>query len=111
MHKKIELYKELTLEMINVMNKEGDYQDKIAELLDKRQAIIDSFISNEDVIQFRVLYRDYDIAKLDNELKELLTEELNKTKTDIIEQKKKRIANSAYSKVNREGLNLFSKQI
>lgn len=111
MHEKIELYKELTLEMISIMNKEGDYQDKIAELLDKRQVIIDSFTTSEDVIQFRVLYRDYDITSLDNELKELLTQELNKTKTDIIEQKKKRIANSAYSKVNREGLNLFSKQI
>lgn len=111
MHEKIEAYKELTVDMINAIGSEPDYQHKVAELLDKRQVIIDSFTTTEEVIQFRVLYRDYEVGTLDNQLRDLLTKELNQTKTDIIEQKKKRIANSAYSKVNREGLNLFSKQI
>ena len=97
--------------MIYAIENELDYQHKVAELLDKRQVIIDSFTTNEEVIQFRVLYKDYEVAILDNQLRDLLTKELNQTKTDILEQKKKRIANSAYSKVNREGLNLFSKQI
>lgn|SRR5699024_2741999 len=111
MHEKIEAYKELTIQMIYAIENELDYQHKVAELLDKRQVIIDSFTTNEEVIQFRVLYKDYEVAILDNQLRDLLTKELNQTKTDILEQKKKRIANSAYSKVNREGLNLFSKQI
>ena len=51
------------------------------------------------------------MISLDNQLRDLLIKELNQAKTDIINQKKKKAANFAYSKVNREGFNLFSTQI
>lgn len=111
MYNKLEEYKKYTIDMINSINSEPNYQYKVAELLEKRQLIIDSFISNDDIVRFRRLYNEYNIATLDDELKDLLTNELNKTKHNIIEQKKQRVANSAYTRVNREGFNLFSKQI
>ena len=111
MNNKIEDYRKYTFEMIDVIGKEHNYQFRVAELLDKRQSIIDSFSTSEELAEFRRLYNSFDIKALDDELKELLTNELNKTKHDIIEHKKQRVANNAYTKVNRVGFNLFSKQI
>lgn len=111
MYKKIEKYKELTLKMINSIGTEDDFQDKIAVMLDDRQTILDTLLSSEELIEFRVLYKEYDIVSLDNKLRDLLSQELNQAKTDVLNQKKKKAANFAYSKVNREGFNLFSTQI
>lgn len=112
MYNRIEEYKKYTLDMIETIdNNTPDYQYKVAELLDKRQAIIDSFLTSNEMARFRVLYREHNINALDDKLKTLLTDELNKTKDDIIEQKKKRVANSAYTKINREGFNIFSTHI
>lgn len=111
MNNKIILYKEITEEMILFLRTVPDSQDEIARLLDKRQDILNSLESTDELIQFRDMYREHKISELDDILKELLTRELNKTKIDILEQKKQRIANSAYTKVNREGLNLFSTQV
>lgn len=111
MYNRIEEYKKYTLNMIEIIDNTPDYQYKVAELLDKRQAIIDSFLASDEMARFRVLYEEYNLAALDDELRTLLTNELNKTKDDIIEQKKKRVANSAYTKINREGFNIFSTHI
>lgn len=111
MYRKIEKYKELTVEIISNIGAREEYQNKIATLLDERQEILDSLSSNEELIEFRVLYKENDIISLDNELRDLLTQELNQAREDILNQKKKKAANFAYSKVNREGLNLFSTQI
>ena len=111
MYNRIEEYKKYTLDMIEIIDSTPDYQYKVAELLDKRQAIIDSFLASDEMARFRVLYEEYNLTALDDELRTLLTDELNKTKDDIIEQKKKRVANSAYTKINREGFNIFSTHI
>lgn len=111
MYTKIENYKKLTIEMINNIGVGEDYQDKIAILLEERQAILDSLTSEEELIEFRVLYKENSLIDLDNRLRDLLSEELSQAKTDILNQKKKKAANFAYSKVNREGFNLFSTQI
>lgn len=111
MYNRIEEYKKYTLNMIEIIDNTPDYQYKVAELLDKRQAIIDSFLASDEMARFRVLYEEYNLTALDDELRTLLTDELNKTKDDIIEQKKKRVANSAYTKINREGFNIFSTHI
>ena len=111
MHDKIEKYKEITIKMIDSISNEIDYQNKVASLLEERQIVLDSLLTNEELIEFRVLYKEYEMVNLDNQLRDLLTRELNQAKTDILEQKKKKVANFAYSKVNREGFNLFSTQI
>lgn len=111
MYDLIDEYRTYTVEMINSIGKESDYPQKIAEILDKRQTIIDSLSSDEELFEFRRLYDKFSLKSLDDELKDLLTKELDKTKKDIIEQKKQRVANNAYTKVNRDGFNLFSKQI
>lgn len=110
MYKKFEKYKELTIEMINNIGIE-DNQNKIATLLEDRQSILNSLSTNEELAEFRVLYKEYNMISLDNQLRDLLIKELNQAKTDILNQKKKKAANFAYSKVNREGFNLFSTQI
>ena len=111
MHDKIEKYKEITIKMIDSISNEIDYQNKVASLLEERQIVLDSLLTNEELIEFRVLYKEYEMLNLDNQLRDLLTRELNQAKTDILEQKKKKAANFAYSKVNREGFNFFSTQI
>ena len=108
MYNRIEEYKKYTLEMISIIGTTPDYQFKVAELLEKRQTILDSIVTSDELARFRVLYKECDLAVLDDELKTLLTNEINKTKHDIIEQKKQRVASSAYTKVNREGFNIFS---
>lgn len=108
MYNRIEEYKKYTLEMIASIGNIPDYQFKVAELLEKRQSILDSFATADELARFRVLYQECNVAILDDELKSLLTNEINKTKNDIIEQKKQRVASSAYTKVNREGFNIFS---
>lgn len=110
MYKKFEKYKELTIEMINNIGIE-DNQNKIATLLEDRQSILNSLSTNEELAEFRVLYKEYNMISLDNQLRDLLIKELNQAKTDILNQKKKKAASFAYSKVNREGFNLFSTQI
>lgn len=111
MYEKINEYKNITLKMIDIIGTIPDYQTKVATLLDERQAILDSVLTNEELIEFRTLYKQYGVLALDNELRDLLTKELNQAKNDILEQKKKKTANFAYSKVNREGFNLFSTHI
>lgn len=111
MHEGIILYKNLTSEMINAIQTREDFQEYIAILLDRRQAILDDFKDKGELARFRKMYDAYEINVLDEELKELLTQELNQTKSDILEQKKKRVANNAYSKVSRDGLNIFNAKI
>ena len=106
--RKIDIYKDLTIKMIESIGNGPDFQNKIALLLEERQAVLDSLSPDKELIEFRVLYKNEDIISLDNELRDLLTRELNQAKTDILDYKKKKAANFAYSKVNREGLNLFS---
>lgn len=111
MYEKINEYKNATLKMVDIIGTIPDYQAKVATLLDERQAILDSISTKEELIEFRTLYKQYDISVLDDKLRDLLTKELNQAKNDILEQKKKKTANFAYSKINREGFNLFSTHI
>lgn len=103
---KIQEYKEITQEMIKCTEDEF----RVNELLNKRQLIIDSITSQEDLKHFRFLYSEHKVYELDNKLKELLEKRLVDAKAEILEQRKKRVANSAYTKVNRSGVSLFSKQ-
>ena len=111
MYEKIALYKKITEDMILILRSTSDSEEEIAKLLDERQEVLNSLKTTDELIEFREIYRQLKISELDDILKELLTRELNKTKRDILEQKRQRMASSAYRKVNKEGLNLFSTQV
>lgn len=55
MHDKIEKYKEITIKMIDSISNEIDYQNKVASLLEERQIVLDSLLTNEELIEFRGL--------------------------------------------------------
>lgn len=106
----IKEYKEISVNILSLLNEENINGVKIKENFDKRQNIIDSLDENE-AKNFGKLYKSEKIYKLDEEIKIKLENKMLELKKDINEYKKNKVVNSAYININKKNLNLFSKKV
>ena len=106
----IKEYKEISVNILSLLNEENINGVRIKENFDKRQNIIDSLDENE-VKKFGKLYKSEKIYKLDEEIKIKLENKMLELKKDINEYKKNKVVNSAYININKKNLNLFSKKV
>lgn len=106
----IKEYKEISVNILSLLNEENINDVKIKENFDKRQNIIDS-LDEHEAKKFGKLYKSEKIYKLDEEIKIKLENKMLELKKDINEYKKNKVVNSAYININKKNLNLFSKKV
>lgn len=104
--KNTKLYKEISLEIIKLF--ENDGLDKIEELLDERQQILNSEIKNE---KFKKILVDEGIVEIDKTIHNLLNKSIDEVKREIQEYKVSKQANNSYINFNKEKLNIFNKKV
>lgn len=100
------LYKKISLEIIEAIN--NDNIDILNELFDKRQNILNQEKNNEKLKE--ELIKD-GILDIDNNIKVLLSNNIDKIKDEIKEYKRSIQVNNSYIKNNKENLNIFNKKV
>lgn len=107
MYNLIKEYKDISVQIIVEIKGEGN-PDTISQLLDKRQKILDKVTINNQLQRFRIQYAQNGLDKLDEEMRELLSDLLNKTKEEIKTHRKKQNASKAYITSNKTSGNIFT---
>lgn len=102
----IQLYKDLSFEIISAIKDEES--EKVSELFDKRQVVLDIEKDNEKFI--KELLND-GILETDKEIKELLTKYLTQVKVEIRKHKQSVQVNNSYTNSFKENLNIFYKKV
>lgn len=93
---------------LNLENIDNDLLDNCFE---KRQNLIDKIDDDKELNYFREFYKDKEIYKIDEEIKNLLKMQILDTKKEIAQYKKNQIGNFAYANTNKVNLNIFSKKV
>ena len=107
MYNLIKEYKEISLQIIREIKGEGN-PEVISNLLNKRQQILDKATENNQIQRFRIQYAQNNLDKVDEEMKNLLSELLEKTKEEMRNHRKKQNATNAYIKTNKPMGNIFT---
>lgn len=107
MYDLIKEYKEISLDIINEINISGD-PEVISILLDKRQEVLNKATETNQLQRFRIQYKQNGLDKVDEEMRMLLQELLDKTKEEMRIHRKKQNANTAYMKTNKPVGNIFT---
>ncbi|MCC0783688.1 flagellar protein FliT [Clostridioides sp. ES-S-0108-01] len=105
---KLVLYREISLQIINLIDKE-EYQ-YISNKLNDRQKIINS-IDENDKESFISIYVDMKLIDIDNKIQNALQKNLLEVKKELHKYKLTKQVNTIYSKLNREKVNIFSKKV
>lgn len=100
------LYKEISLQIIDMLNK--DETEKIEELLNKRQEILEI---GENPKELKKLLINDGILDIDKDIHKLLSDNISKIKNEIKEYKVTQRANNYYSHFSKEKLNIFNKKV
>jgi len=102
----VTLYKQISLEIIEAIK--NDNIDTLSELFDKRQSILNE---SNDKNSLKESFIKSDIVEIDNEIKNLLSKEIEKTKQEIKEHRRSTVVNNSYIQNNKENLNIFNKKV
>ncbi len=102
----VNLYKKISLEIIEAIN--NDNIDILNELFDKRQNILNQE-KNKEKLKKELI--NYGILDIDNNIKVLLSNNIDKIKDEIKEYKRSIQVNNSYIKNNKENLNIFNKKV
>ncbi|MEN8076975.1 hypothetical protein ABFP60_08420 [Clostridioides difficile] len=106
----INLYKEISKEILKILEADNIEDIKLVENFNKRQELIDS-LSLEELSDFKRAYSDEKVYKLDKEIKFKLGQQMIATKKAISEFKVGKKANSVYANMNKNNLNIFLKKV
>lgn len=107
MYNIIREYKNISLQIMSEIKGNGD-QEVVSMLLDKRQVLLDEVTKSNQLQRFRIQYAQNGLDKIDEEMRLLLLELLNKTKEEMKIHKKKQNASNAYMKSKKPTSNIFS---
>lgn len=107
MYNLIKEYKEVSFQIITEIKGEGR-PEVISDLLDKRQKILDRATETNQIQRFRIQYAQNGLDKIDEEMRKLLSELLEKTKEEMRLHRKKQNATNAYMKTNKPTGNIFT---
>ncbi|MBP1890046.1 hypothetical protein J2Z53_001630 [Clostridium moniliforme] len=106
----INLYKNISLEILKILNEDDIDNEKLEYNIEKRQEIIDS-LRNEDLESFKNHYKNSEIIKIDNEIKKLLGNKIIEVRKELNSYKIKKNVNTVYANMNKNKLNIFSKRV
>lgn len=106
----MDLYKEISEEILKILSYSNIDEDEIEKKLDKRQALIDS-LNEKELKNFILAYREELIYEVDKKIKYKLEEAILNVKKQIREHKTQKVVNKAYIKNGKNNLNLFTKKV
>ncbi len=106
----INLYKNISLDIIDILNEDDIDNEKLEYNIEKRQKIIDSLNSNS-LKDFKNHYKNSEIIELDNKIKSLLEEKIIEVRKELNLYRVKKSVNAVYVNMNKNNLNIFSKKV
>lgn len=106
----IELYKNISLDIIELLNKYEIDNNKLEYMIGKRQEVING-LKEADLEDFKKNYKSSDIVELDKKIKSILGEKIIEVRKEISSYKTKRVVNTIYVNMNKNNLNIFSRKV
>ena len=107
MYDLVKRYKEISFQIIDVINRVGD-PEIISELLNERQEVLNKATETNQLQRFRIQYKQFELDKVDEEMKILLQELIDKTKEEMRIHRKKQNASNAYINTTKPTGNIFT---
>lgn len=102
----VNLYKNITLEIIQCLK--DDNIEVLEALFKKRQSILDEEKDNK---QFKKSMINIGIIDLDKTIKDLLHQNMIKTKIEIQKHKLSTVTNNTYINNNQQKINIFNAKV
>ena len=102
----VKLYKEITLEIIQCL-KDNDI-DNLEKLFDSREKILEE---QKDNRKFKESMLEIGIINLDKTIKDLLHQNMIKTKLEIQKHRLSTITNNSYMNTNTQKINIFNAKV
>ena len=102
----VNLYKEITLEIIQCLK--DDKLELLEDLFNHRQDILDKEQNNKD---FKESMIKVGIVDLDKSIKDLLHQNMIKTKLEIQRHKLSTVTNNTYINNSQKKINIFNKKV
>ena len=102
----VNLYKEITLEIIQCLEK--DNIDNLEDLFEKRENILEEEKDNKN---FKKCMIELGIIDLDKTIKNLLHQNMIKTKLEIQKHKLSTVTNNCYMNNNQQKINIFNAKV
>lgn len=106
----INLYKNISLDIIDILNEDDIDNEKLEYNIEKRQKIIDS-LNSDSSKYFKNHYKNSEIIELDNKIKSLLEEKIIEVRKELNLYRVKKSVNAVYVNMNKNNLNIFSKKV
>lgn len=106
----INLYKNISLNIIKILNEDDIDDDKLEHNIEKRQEVINS-LDERELEGFRKHYKDSQLLQLDNKIKILLEKKIIEVRKELNSYKTKRSINTIYVNMNKNNLNIFSRKV
>jgi len=102
----VNLYKDITLEIIQCLK--DDKLEQLEDLFESRQDILDEENDNKE---FKESMINIGIIDLDKTIKELLHQNMIKTKLEIQKHKISTLTNNCYMNNNKQKINIFNAKV
>ena len=102
----VNLYKEITLEIIKCLK--DDKLEQLEILFEKRESILEDERDNKT---FKESMIDIGIIDLDKTIKDLLNQNMIKTKLEIQKHRLSTITNNSYININKQKINIFNAKV
>lgn len=106
----INLYKNISLNIIKILNEDDIDDDKLEYNIEKRQEVINS-LKGQELEDFKNHYKNSELMQLDNKIKILLEKKIIEFRKELNSYKTKRSINTIYVNMNKNNLNIFSRKV
>ncbi|MBY0754669.1 hypothetical protein K5V21_04280 [Clostridium sardiniense] len=106
----INLYKNISLNIIKILNEDDIDDGKLEHNIEKRQEVINS-LDERELEDFKKHYKDSQLIQLDNKIKILLEKKIIEVRKELNSYKTKRSINTIYVNMNKNNLNIFSRKV
>ena len=102
------MYEKKSLELIELL--ENEEYLKIDEKLDERMLLLES-IDESEKDKFIEIYNDKKLSEVDEKIKRLFNDRLDRLKQELIKYNCKKQGNIGYSRVSRNKIDIFDKKV
>lgn len=106
----VKKYKDISDEILRILSSSDIDDQKIDKCFQDRQMIIDKISEENKIDEFRKIYKE-ELYKEDENIKNLLQNNINDLKKEIIQHKKSKNVNFNYTNMSKSNLNIFSKKV
>lgn len=106
----INLYKDITEKILEIVNDEELDDVQLALQLEKRQELISS-LKGQALDNFREDYKNNGFYDVDENIKVKLKEHMIAVRKELSEYKLNKTVNTAYANMNKNNLNIFSRKV